>query len=82
MFINFNFKGAEHKANVVKYGDNNIEVEVKDDDLGKVYGNSFHYHLINNQVNFTPLNLSYSDLFVLQNTIRNAILQLQLIHKA
>ncbi|MDB5248837.1 MAG: hypothetical protein JWQ40_3231 [Segetibacter sp.] len=75
MNINFNFRGSQHTANVVKYLNNDIEVVVKDDYLGKEFGSSFHYYLNNDKLDFVPLNPAHSELYKLQSEIKNAIQQ-------
>lgn len=77
MNISFNFRGSQHNADVVKYAKDDIEVEVKDDYIGKEFGSSFHYYYNNNEIDFVPLNPSHSELYELQSEIKNAILQQQ-----
>lgn len=73
MLIQFNFKGADHKAHVIKCSENDLEVVVDDIQIKKEYGSSFHYMVKDDKIEFTPLNPSHSELYALQSQIKNAM---------
>lgn len=74
MYIHFKFGGSEYVADVLKTGDYDFKVVLKDESLTKQFGANFHFHINRNRsVDFTPLNLSHSALYRLQGEIKNAI---------
>lgn len=75
MHIDFCFNGLHHVAHIVERTNSNIEVEVKDEDLGKQFGYSFRYQFLNNSLDFTPLNLCHSQLYALQSEIKKSLLE-------
>lgn len=75
MLIQFNFKGADHRAHVLKNTDNDLEVVVDDIQIEQQYGASFHYSVKGDEIEFTPLNPSHSELYALQSQIKNAMVK-------
>jgi hypothetical protein len=75
MYINFNYKGSAYRANLAKEDGNKIVVKLNDNYLGKHFGSAFYFYINNEKVGFKSLNPSHSELFALQSTIKNAIVE-------
>ena len=73
MYIHFHFNGSTYKANLAKKGDNNLEVQIYDDELGKQFGGSLPFYIEDDSVNFNIFNRSHSDLYALNSSISKAI---------
>jgi hypothetical protein len=75
MNINFKYKGSAYKADLEKEGGNKIVVKLNDNYLGKQFGSSFYFSVKGENVSFDSLNPAHSELFALQSTIKNAIVE-------
>lgn len=76
VFIRFNFRGTSYNAEVKKQGNEDLEVVLLDECLTSQFGSTFHYYSSNKVVDFIPLNLSHSELYILQSEIKKAIISL------
>ena len=75
MNINFNFKGSTYKADLAKEAGNRIVVKLNDKQLGKQFGSALRFSVEEKKVGFNFSNRSHSDLFALQSSIKNAIVE-------